>query len=121
MSSTPQARMAFVSELPAPQFLEEGVLYFVGYPDDDSPFLAYLGFRQGRSKPVGAPASIAGYKHVQVSPATVWVVNHNLGYRPLVAILKDGVTPVEAAINHVSINQAEIIFLLPTAGSARLV
>jgi len=25
---------------------------------------------------------IEGYEHVQVSPAAVWTVTHNLGYRP---------------------------------------
>lgn len=61
------------------------------------------------------------YVHHQKEEAMVWIVNHNLGYKPLVGILVDGVTEAEALVTHPSANQVMIEFLRPIKGYARLV
>lgn len=62
-----------------------------------------------------------GYPFTQVSPSALWIINHNLGYRPTVAIFRDGVTPVEALVSHPSANQTRINFLTAISGTARLI
>jgi hypothetical protein len=58
------------------------------------------------------------YIHVQSSPSTLWTVNHNLGYRPVIDVLSVGGIVVEANVTHVSDNQAQINFNAATGGSA---
>jgi hypothetical protein len=53
------------------------------------------------------------------SAATQWTVNHNLGYRPHVAVLSTGGVEVVAEIVHVSINQLIVYFATAFAGSVR--
>lgn len=60
------------------------------------------------------------YEFVQVSPARVWTVNHNLGLRPSVSIVDSGGAEVEADVRHTSPNQLVIYFAIPIAGLARL-
>lgn len=71
--------------------------------------------------PQGALCTGASYVHTQGSPATTWTINHNLGFRPAVAVLSVGSMEVEAEVTHTSVNQVVIGFVTATAGSARLV
>jgi len=68
----------------------------------------------------GPPGNVAAYTHVQSSPATTWIINHNFGYKPDVTLYSDGGVVMYAEIVHTSINQTQIIFNLPTTGVARL-
>lgn len=73
-------------------------------------------------QPVGAqgppgPAAMR-YTHPQVSPATEWTVNHNLGVLPSVTVLSAGSIEIEAEIVHVTANQTLIRFNTPQAGMA---
>lgn len=70
--------------------------------------------------PGPAGQSGAGYTHTQGSAATTWTVNHNLGVRPAVDISNAGGQKVNAEVLHLSLNQAVISFVIPTAGTARL-
>jgi hypothetical protein len=108
-------------QAPAARDVVEGGLYFVGDTDDDDPLELFLGAAPYRLKPVGSPAAVGGFTFTQASPALIWTINHNLGYNPLITVLRDGVTPVEALVSHISTNQTRINFLTPTRGTARLV
>jgi hypothetical protein len=55
-----------------------------------------------------------------VSAATLWTINHNLGFRPAVAILDSGGNEIEADVVHTGPNQLVIHFAIPVAGVARL-
>ena len=74
----------------------------------------------GPPGPVGPPGpASAFYEFAQTIPLAEWVVNHNLGFRPSVAVLDDGGNAVLASVLHPSINQCRISFALPMAGRAR--
>ena len=70
---------------------------------------------QGPPGPTGA-----GFDFVQASPATVWTINHNLGYRPSVQMFNVGGLEVLGEIQHTSNNQTLITFNIAVAGTARL-
>lgn len=66
-------------------------------------------------------AGYGGYLHVQVAPATTWVVNHNLGAPfPSCFVYDASGSAIDAEIIYVSVNQIRIYFVLPTAGHARV-
>jgi hypothetical protein len=56
---------------------------------------------------------------VQNSPSDTWIVNHNLGRRPLVQLLTTGGVHMVGEIVHTSNNQFVAQFVQPTAGVAR--
>lgn len=66
---------------------------------------------------VNAGGSSLPYVHTQSSPSTTWVVNHNLGYRPVIEVLSPGGIVVGADVIHVSVNQAQINFNNPQTGT----
>jgi len=63
----------------------------------------------------------ATYIHVQGSPASEWVIPHNLGRRASVVVLTAGGVEVEATVLHESDLVARIQFTVPFAGTAYLV
>lgn len=75
----------------------------------------------GFQGPPGIPGSPgAGFVHSQPSAEAEWIVNHNLGVRPSVAVIDTGGNEIDAAVLHMSTNQLRIYFVTPTAGFARL-
>lgn len=74
----------------------------------------------GGSGSSGGSGGVA-YRHQQNSPATVWVINHNLGFWPAVSIVDTGGFEIEADVRHMSANQVVIVFAIPLAGVARLI
>lgn len=62
--------------------------------------------------------SLTRYTHTQASSSASWVVNHNLGYRPTVAVFSAGGVEVEATITHNSVNQTTISFNTAVTGTA---
>lgn len=75
----------------------------------------------GFQGPPGIPGSPgAGFVHSQPSAETEWLVNHNLGVRPAVAVIDTGGNELDAGVLHMSVNQLRIFFVTPTAGFARL-
>lgn len=75
-----------------------------------------LELRQGPPGPKGLPA--ARYLHTQASPELTWIVNHDLNLFPIVAIFSPGGLEIEAAVQHLNQNQAEIRFSAATSGYA---
>ena len=82
-------------------------------PWNDLPYLA-----NGQQVPPGE--SLPTYTHVQSTPATVWTINHNLGFRPSVELFDVGGQEFDADILHTSINQVIIYLNIAAAGTARL-
>lgn len=75
----------------------------------------------GFQGPPGIPGSPgAGFVHSQPSAETEWLINHNLGVRPSVAVIDTGGNELDAAVQHMSLNQLRVHFVAPTAGFARL-
>ena len=68
----------------------------------------------------GDNASIS-YTHYQNTPASVWVIQHNLGFWPNVYVLDtNGNECVGRVQNHPSFNRTDIFFSAAFAGRARL-
>lgn len=64
-------------------------------------------------------ASISPYTHTQNVASDAWTINHNLGAKPVVAILNAGGNEVEAHLVHTSNNQVIAYFSTPITGIAR--
>ena len=78
--------------------------------------VARLATGQGPAGPPGA--SGGSYTHTQALAATLWIVNHNLGFRPALSVLGVGGGQVWAQVIHTSANQAYVYFDSPAIGSA---
>lgn len=94
---------------------EEAIVNVSAAPPE--PVEVVAGF-QGPPGPPGSPGS--GYVHTQASAETEWLINHNLGVRPAVAVIDTGGNELDVAVQHMSLNQLRIYFVTPTAGFARL-
>lgn len=60
------------------------------------------------------------YVHSQSTPSAVWVINHNLGFRPSVELLDSGSQEIDGQIAHPSVNQTVVTLQPASAGLARL-
>jgi hypothetical protein len=67
------------------------------------------------------PAGGAAFVYQQVAPATVWTINHNLGYRPSVELLDAGSQEIDGEVAHPSVNQTVVTLNPASAGLARLI
>lgn len=73
----------------------------------------------GPQGPPGRDGAAGGkYTHMQPSPAATWIINHNLGIRPNVALLSVGGAEIGGEVLHQSENQALAFFVTPVAGMA---
>lgn len=62
------------------------------------------------------------FNYVQSSPASSWLINHNLGYQPTIVKVKSvGGVEVEAEVIHINNNQVQINFNTNFAGSAQMI
>jgi hypothetical protein len=61
------------------------------------------------------------FEYIQAAPATVWTINHNLGYRPSVEILDAGSQEIDGEVAHPSVNQTVVTLNPASAGLARLI
>ena len=59
-----------------------------------------------------------GYTHDQATPATTWIVTHNLGFYPNVTVMDSAGNTVEGDITHLTINQLRIIYSAAITGRA---
>lgn len=64
---------------------------------------------------------LTAFVYTQSTPATVWVINHNLGYKPLVEVFDSTDTLFDANVMHASVNQTIITLNVAASGWARLV
>lgn len=73
---------------------------------------------QGEQGPPGESGAFSDFTQT-FSAAAEWVVNHNLGRKPLVAVSSTGGVEVEANVVHMSVNQLRVFFTVPLAGEVR--
>lgn len=73
----------------------------------------------GPTGPTGAPGG-SRYNHEQATPATVWVVQHNLGYEPLfTTVIVEGTDVTDGVdIFHIDANNMTIRFSQAVTGKA---
>jgi hypothetical protein len=75
----------------------------------------------GPAGPQGPPGVDTGYyRHVQDNPAAVWIVQHNLGYRPAVFVEDSAGSVVIGDVLYVDANQLTISFDAAFGGYANL-
>jgi len=67
--------------------------------------------------PPGAASNLY-YQHDQLVAAATWIINHNLGTRPNVAVYTTGGLEVWAEVLHLTANQAQVLLDVPMAGFA---
>lgn len=67
------------------------------------------------------PPSAGAQTFVQATASALWVINHNLGYRPAVDVYNAGSQRVWASVSHPSANQTQIAVNPPQSGFARLI
>lgn len=67
------------------------------------------------------PVTTFAHVHTQASPSTLWIINHNLGLRPVIKCYTPGGVEFEAEVIHTSLNQARISLAVATAGQARCI
>jgi hypothetical protein len=75
---------------------------------------------QGPQGVKGDEGEAPTYTHTQAQASNIWTINHNLGFRPDVAILNAGQMEVDGAITHISENITVIYFSSAMTGTARL-
>lgn len=56
----------------------------------------------------------------QPTPSSTWVINHNLGFKPDVALFTLDDIEFEANVMHITVNQTVVSMNVPYAGYARL-
>jgi len=74
---------------------------------------------RGPTGPSGADEDSFDFQ--QASPALQWSISHNLGRRPIVELFSVGGAEIDADVTHLSNDQVIVNFVIPTAGSARLI
>lgn len=62
-----------------------------------------------------------GYRHVQSTPASTWLVLHDLSYKPAVAVILADGREVEAPVQHLSDNRLTVTFDQAEAGEVRCI
>lgn len=75
---------------------------------------------QGPIGPAGGPANPT-FTFTQSSPLAGWIINHNLGFNPILTVTDIGGNEVEAEIVHISSNLTMVYFSQPQTGKARCV
>jgi len=71
--------------------------------------------------PSGGGGAPTAFEHVQATPATTWVINHNLGFFPDIHVYTVGGAEIVAEVLHISPNQAMVYLAAPMVGRARCV
>jgi len=73
---------------------------------------------QGPPGPTGTADQT--YVHVQGTPASVWVITHNLPYTPNITIVDSANTQLEGSVVFTSATVITVTLSAPTAGKAYL-
>lgn len=66
----------------------------------------------------GGGISDKNYLHVQSTPATTWVIYHNLAKYPTIAVMDNSGVQVFADISHIDLNTAMVQFTIGFSGTA---
>lgn len=87
-------------------------------PSGESVYPAIRGEKGEKGDPGIDGATGARFEYLQTVPAAVWIVNHNLGFRPNVLAWSVGGVQMLAEPIHISLNQTNVYFDNPVAGFA---
>jgi len=68
----------------------------------------------------GGAGGPTGITFTQASPSQLWTINHNFGYRPIVALFDTAGNVFDGDVSHPTVNQTLVSLVVATAGSARL-
>lgn len=60
--------------------------------------------------------SLVSYTYEQQTPAKIWNITHNLGFRPNVMVMDYGQNDIECDIEYVSVNALTLTFAEPVVG-----
>lgn len=63
-------------------------------------------------------AMVLKYTHIQSIASSSWIVNHNLGFKPVIVIFDSSGNAVIGDIFHNNLNQAILTFSAPFGGEA---
>lgn len=75
----------------------------------------------GETGPVGPIGPVGGVAFLTVdSPNTLWILNHNLGFRPNISTFTPTGDEIVGVVSHVSVNVAEVRFNILSTGVAVL-
>lgn len=75
----------------------------------------------GAQGPPGSNGAAIAYYHTQVALNSSWLINHDLGFRPNITVEEAGTGyEIMCAEIHHTVNQVELQFNTPRAGTARL-
>ena len=77
--------------------------------------VAMVGSMTGNQKPS------VSYEHQQTNPSTSWVVDHYLGFNPIVRVFIGNQEVQPESVTHDSVNRVTITFSSPQTGYVRLV
>lgn len=64
--------------------------------------------------PAGPPGSGGGggsgetLVYTQATPSSLWIINHNLGYKPIVNVFNNNNEEVSVKVTHTSLNQFRV-------------
>lgn len=70
--------------------------------------------------PPGPPGLDSHYAHVQSSPSSVWVINHELGKYPSVTVVDSSGTEVVGDVEYLSVSSVRVTFTGAFSGKAYL-
>jgi hypothetical protein len=70
--------------------------------------------------PIPPPTPGGGFVFVQATPATVWIITHNLQVFPSIVVADSAGTYIEGDIFFDNLNQVTLTFAAPFAGIAYL-
>lgn len=73
---------------------------------------------EGPEGPAGPSTGDLAYRHQQLSPSSVWTINHNLGKRPSVDSFDSSYDEIWGDEAHVDDNTMTITFSAATGGEA---
>ena len=110
----------FIADGPVNVHLSGGDAVEVFTSDDSLDIHVGLDGGSGPPGQVGPPGG-GGFDFTQSSPATEWVVNHNLGFRPSCAVRSPGGVEMIAEVAHLSNLQLRIRFATPQVGTVRCI
>ena len=61
-----------------------------------------------------------GFNHTQNVSAIEWIIDHNLGYKPIVVAYDNSDGTLTATVTYPTVNQVKITFAAAQSGRARL-
>jgi hypothetical protein len=71
--------------------------------------------------PPGPPGeSGVAFEYQQTTESSSWLINHNLGFLPVLSVFNQAGHPIEGEVLNLNTNQTQVNFKIPIRGSARL-